>query len=50
MQVGSMNYKHQGVIPCTPHGSDATSWDHKLTTLEGVMAQMDDVVTNNNPL
>ncbi len=38
MQVGSMSYKHQGVMPCMPHGGDAISWDHKLTALEGMMA------------
>jgi len=38
MQVGSMSYKHQGAMPCTPHGIDAISWDHKLVTLEGMIA------------
>ncbi len=37
-------------MPCMPHGSDATSWDHILITLEGMMAEMVVAVTNNNPL
>jgi hypothetical protein len=32
-----------------PHCSDATGWDHKLTALERMMAQVVVAITKNNP-
>lgn len=40
--------KHQGVTQCTPSASDATSWDHRLSALEGMMSQVIAAMTKNN--
>jgi hypothetical protein len=41
--------KHQGVTWCTPRCSDvASSWDHRLIALEGMMAQVVAIVTKNS--
>jgi len=37
------------MIPSTLSGSDATNWQHKLSALEGLVAQVVDVVSKNNP-
>jgi hypothetical protein len=42
--------KHQGVTQCTPSANDATSWDHRLSALEGMMAQVIAAMTRNNAL
>jgi hypothetical protein len=42
--------KHQGVTQCTPSASDVTSWDDRLSALEGMMAQVIAAMTKNNAL
>lgn len=37
------------MIPSTLSGSDATNWQHMLSALEGLVAQVVDVVSKNNP-
>lgn len=42
--------KDQGVTQRTPGASDATSWDHRVSALEGMMAQVIAAMTKNNAL
>ncbi|KAH8949932.1 hypothetical protein BDL97_10G057800 [Sphagnum fallax] len=48
MKMAGSISKPQGVTPCTPSGSDATNWHHRLSTLEGLMAQVVAAVMKNN--
>ncbi len=48
VQVDSIN-KHLGVTQCTPIGNDALNWHHRLSALEGMVAQIVDVMSKNYP-
>ncbi len=47
-QAGSIS-KHLGVTQCTPTGNDAPSWHHRLSVLEGMVAQIANVMFRNYP-
>jgi len=36
------------VTPCTPSGNDVTNWQHRFIPLEGLVAQVNIVVSKNN--
>ncbi len=46
VQAGSIS-KHLGVTQCTPTQNDAPNWHHRLSALEGMVAQIADVMSRN---